>query len=187
MDQLKIDRAHIVGNSMGGSLGIDFTLQHPSRVASLTLVASGLNGFPVSKEDQEKMNAIFKTAADQGVDAAAEMWINNPMVAVTSKQPSTEGLLKQMIHENSSILRMRYWPIEKMDPPAVKRLGEIKVPTLIVLGEKDVKPVNEVGHLAATEIQGARKEIIPGADHLPQMVDPKKFNAILSKFLEKQQ
>ncbi|HSE42726.1 MAG TPA: alpha/beta hydrolase [Acidobacteriota bacterium] len=183
LDQLKIDRAHIVGNSMGGSLGIDFTLQHPSRVASLTVVASGPNGVPVPKEDQEKMNAVFKTAADQGFDAAAEMWINSPMVAVTSHLSSTEALLKKMIHENSSIFRMRYWPIEKMDPPAVKRLGEIKVPTLIILGEKDTKLVNEIGNLAASGIQGARKEIIPNADHLPQMVDPKKFNEILSKFL----
>ena len=67
LDQLKIDRAHIVGNSMGGSLGIDFTLLHPSRVASLTVVASGPNGVPVPQEDQDRMNAVFKTAAEQGL------------------------------------------------------------------------------------------------------------------------
>ena len=47
------------------------------------------------------------------------------MVAVTSRMPSTEPLLKTMIHDNASIFRMRFWPIEKMDPPAAKRLGEI--------------------------------------------------------------
>jgi pimeloyl-ACP methyl ester carboxylesterase len=184
LDQLKIDRAHIVGNSMGGSLGIDFTLQHPSRVLSLTVVASGPNGVPVPLEDQEKMNAVFKTAADKGFEAAAEMWIKNPMVVVTSQLPSTEPLLKTMIHENASIFRMRFWPIEKMDPPAAKRLSEIKVPTLIVLGSKDTKLVNELGEIAATGIAGAKKEVISDGDHLPQMVDPKKFNAILLDFLK---
>ncbi len=184
MDKLKIDRAHIVGNSMGGSLGIDFTLLHPSRVASLTIVASGPSGVPVPQEDQDRMNAIFKTAAEQGLEAAGQMVIGNPMVAVTSRLPSTEPLLKTMIHDNASIFRMRFWPIEKVDPPAVKRLNEIHVPTLIVLGEKDTRLVNSMGDLASTGIKGARKEIIPGADHLPQMVDPAKFNSILRSFLQ---
>ncbi len=184
LDQLKIDRAHIVGNSMGGSLGIDFTLLHPSRVISLTVVASGPNGVPVPQEDQEKMNAVFKTAAEQGLEAAGQMWVKNPMVAVTARMPSTEPLLKTMIHDNASIFKMRFWPIEKMDPPAAKRLGEINTPTLIVLGGKDTKLVNQLGEVAATGIKGARKEIIPEGDHLPQMVDPAKFNSILHKFFE---
>jgi pimeloyl-ACP methyl ester carboxylesterase len=184
MDKLKIDRAHIVGNSMGGSLAIDFTLLHPSRVSSLTVVASGPNGVPIPQEDQDRMNMVFKTAADQGLEAAAEMWIQNPMVAVSSRVPSTEPLLKTMIHDNASVFRMRYWPIEKLDPPAVKRLGEIHVPTLIVLGGKDTELVNSLGELAAKDIQSARKEVIPNGDHLPQMVDPPKFNAILRAFLE---
>jgi pimeloyl-ACP methyl ester carboxylesterase len=187
LDKLKIDRAHIVGNSMGGSLAIDFTLLHPSRVSSLTVVASGPNGAPIPKDQQDRMNAVFKTAADQGLEAAAEMWIKNPMVAVSSQLPSTEPLLKTMIHDNSSVFRMRFWPIEKLDPPAVKRLNEIHVRTLIVLGGKDTELVNSLGELAATGIQGARKEVIPNGDHLPQMVDPAKFNAILDEFLKSTQ
>jgi pimeloyl-ACP methyl ester carboxylesterase len=184
LDKLKIDRAHIVGNSMGGSLAIDFTLLHPSRVESLTVVASGPNGVSVPQEDQDRMNAVFKTAADQGLEAAAQIWIKNPMVAVSSRLPSTEPLLKTMIHDNASIFRMRFWPIEKMDPPAAKRLHEIHAPTLIVLGEKDTKLVNSIGEIAVTGIKGARKEMIPGGDHLPQMVDPAKFNSILRTFLD---
>ena len=182
LDQLKIDRAHIVGNSMGGSLGIDFTLEHPSRVLSLTVVASGPNGVPVPQEDQDKMNQVFKTAAEEGLEAAGQMWIKNPMVAITARMPSTEPLLKTMIHDNASIFRMRFWPIEKMDPPAAKRLGEINVPTLIVLGGKDTKLVNQIGDVAATGIQGARKEIIPDGDHLPRWSTPKNSTASSQTF-----
>lgn len=184
LDELKIDRAHIVGNSMGGTLAIDFTLLHPSRVASLTVVASGPSGIPVPQEDLDYANAVFKTADEKGTKAAAEMVINNPMVAVTSRLPSTAPLLKTMIYENASIYKMKFWPFEKMDPPASKRLSEIRVPTLIILGEKDEKAVNQIGEIAATGIKGAKKEVIPGADHLPQMVSPAKFNRILADFLK---
>lgn len=182
-DLLKIDQAHIVGNSMGGILAIDFTLKHPSRVASLIVVASGPGGIPPSQE-VIRMTADFKAAIEKGTHTVAEIMINNPMVAITSRLPSTAPLLKTMIDENASAIKMKFWPFEKMDPPAAKRLGEIKVPTLIILGEKDIKSMLDVGEITANGIKGARKEVIPGADHLPQMVDPARFNEILTEFLK---
>jgi pimeloyl-ACP methyl ester carboxylesterase len=183
LDHLKIDKAHLVGNSMGGYLAIDFAIQKPSRVRSITVVAAGPSGLEPPKEDTNRMMAVFKIAKDEGLNKATAMWIQNPMVAVTSKLPKTAPLLKTMIEDNASIFEMRFWPFEQTNPPAVKRLNEIKVPSLIIIGDKDTPAVQTAAEAAATGIAGAKKVTMKDADHLPQMDNPEEFNRTLKEFL----
>ena len=183
LDHLKIDKAHLVGNSMGGYLAIDFAIQKPSRVRSITVVAAGPSGLEPPKEDTNRMMAVFKIAKDEGLNKATAMWIQNPMVAVTSKLSKTAPLLKTMIEDNASIFEMRFWPFEQTNPPAVKRLNEIKVPSLIIIGDKDTPAVQTAAEAAATGIAGAKKVTMKDADHLPQMDNPEEFNRTLKEFL----
>lgn len=183
LDHLKIDKAHLVGNSMGGYLAIDFAIQKSSRVRSITVVAAGPSGLESPKEDTDRMMAVFKIAKDEGLNKATELWIQNPMVAVTSKLPKTGPLLKTMIEDNASIFEMRYWPFEQSNPPAVKRLNEIKVPSLVIIGDKDTPAVQTAAEAAATGIAGAKKVTMKDGDHLPQMDNPEEFNRILKEFL----
>jgi pimeloyl-ACP methyl ester carboxylesterase len=183
LDHLKIKRAHIIGNSMGGGLAIDFAIKHPERVTSMVVVASGPNGYPAPQEDVDRVIAIFKLAEEKGAAEAAAAWIQHPMVAVTSKDPKARPQLQRMIDENSRIFTMQFWPEEPMDPLAHKRLAEIKAPTLIVIGGKDTPVVREMGEVAAAGIAGAQKAVIEGADHLPQMASPQEFNRVVLKFL----
>jgi 3-oxoadipate enol-lactonase len=183
LDHLRIEKAHLVGNSMGGYLAIDFAIQKPSRVRSITVVAAGPSGLEPPKEDTDRMMAVFKIAKDEGLKKATAMWIQNPMVAVTSKLPKTAPLLKTMIEDNASIFEMRFWPFEQTNPPAVKRLNEIKVSSLIIIGDKDTPAVQAAAEAAATGIAGAKKVTMKDADHLPQMDNPDEFNRILKDFL----
>jgi len=183
LDHLKIDKAHLIGNSMGGYLAIDFAIQKSSRVRSITIVAAGPSGVETPKEETDRMMAVFKLAKDEGLNKATAMWIQNPMIAVTSSLPKTSPLLKTMIEDNASIFEMRFWPFEQADPPAVKRLNEIKVPALIVIGDKDTPGVQAAAEAAASGIAGAKKVIMKDADHLPQMDNPEEFNRIVKEFL----
>ncbi len=183
LDHLKIDKAHLVGNSMGGYLAIDFAIQKPSRVRSITVVAAGPSGLETPKEDTDRMMAVFKIAKDEGLNKATAMWIQNPMVAVTSKLPKTAPLLKTMIEDNAAIFEMRFWPFEQSNPPAVKRLNEIKVPSLIIIGDKDTPAVQTAAEAAATGIADAKKVVMKDTDHLPQMDNPDEFNRTLKEFL----
>jgi pimeloyl-ACP methyl ester carboxylesterase len=168
---------------MGGYLAIDFAILKPSRVRSITVVAAGPSGLEPPKEDTERIMAVFKVAKDEGLNKATAMWIQNPMVAVTSSLPKTAPLLKTMIEDNAGIFEMRFWPFEQTDPPAVKRLNEIKVPALIIIGDKDTPGVQTAAEAAATGISGAKKVVMKDADHLPQMVNPEEFNRIVKEFL----
>ena len=185
LDHVGARSAHVVGNSMGGTLAVDFALVHPGRVERLVVVASGANGFPVPAEAVAKMNEVFEVAQAKGTKAAAALWLTNPMVAVASRKASTRDLLRSMILDNHAVFSMEHWPDEPLDPKASARLSEIKAPTLVILGGDDIPLVNEFGRSTAKGIPGARLEVIEGADHLPQMVDPAKVNSLLGEFLRR--
>jgi pimeloyl-ACP methyl ester carboxylesterase len=183
-DRLKLKRAHVVGNSLGGSLAIDFTLKHPERVASLVVVASGPNGVPPPQEAVDRIVAVFKAAESEGPEKAVELWLAHPMVAVSSTKPGVRELLRTMVTDNKTIFRLQHWPSEEMKPLAAKRMKEIKAPTLIVIGGQDTANNRQQGELAAKEITGARRVVMTDGDHLPQMVNPEEFNRILLQFLK---
>lgn len=183
LDHLKIRRAHLIGNSMGGGLAIDFAIKHPDRVASIVVVASGANGYPAPQEDVDRVVAIFRLAEEKGPSEAASAWIQHPMVAVTSKDPKAGPRLQEMVNENSRMFRMQFWPEEPLNPPAAKQLDKIKAPTLVVIGGKDTPIVRSMGEATVSGIKGAKKFVIEGGDHLPQMTNPQEFNRIALKFL----
>jgi len=184
LNELGIQKAYLVGNSMGGTLAIDFTLLYPERVAGIVVVGSGPGGFPIPKEDQDEMNAVFTTAAQQGLAAAVELWLRNPMVAVAMSNPDSKDLLTKMANDNNAIFLMRFWPIEKMAPPAMQRLKEIKTPTLVIMGQKDAPLIHDIANAAASGIVGAKSIVIPETDHLPQMEKPAEFNKAVVDFLQ---
>ena len=70
----------------------------------------------------------------------------------------------------------------KVEPPAAQRLGEIKVPTLVINGEFDQPEVNITCDMVAAGIPGATKVMMPGVAHLPPMEQPAGFNALVLDF-----
>jgi pimeloyl-ACP methyl ester carboxylesterase len=183
LDRLGLQRAHLVGNSMGGTLALDFTLLHPQRVDRLVIVASGPAGAPVPEEARQSVVRVFDAAKTRGTRAAAEMWLQHPMVAVASRDPGARGLLRKMIFHNHGVFLMEHWPSERLEPAAFGLLGDVKAPTLVIAGDQDTALVRSIADAAARGIPGARLEVLAGADHLPQMVKPVEFNALVRAFL----
>jgi pimeloyl-ACP methyl ester carboxylesterase len=185
LERLDTGRAHIVGNSMGGSLAIDFALLHPDLVRSLVVVASGPAGLDPPPEAIASVVAVFEAASAQGTEVAADMWLAHPMVRVTSRDTRTAPLLRAMVHDNAGAFLMPFgnWPGERLDPPASRRLDEIDAPTLVVVGSADTPFVRSSAAAAADGIRGAELLVLDGADHLPQMARPAAFEGALRGFL----
>jgi pimeloyl-ACP methyl ester carboxylesterase len=74
---------------------------------------------------------------------------------------------------------------EPLLPPAIGRLAEVRVPTLIVVGELDVPEFVELADIVARGIEGAERVMVEGAAHLPSMEKPELFNGIVLDFLGK--
>lgn len=190
LDALDVERATLVGNSMGGALAIDFALVHPQRVEGLVTVASGLSGFPGTPEERapykaefDELNAAFARAQSEGPESGIELWLASPMVVVASRATGTAARLRRMITENTGIFTIDHWPFEKLDPPAARRLSEVRAPTLVVAGGRDTPLMRDVSARIARGIPGARLLVIEEADHLPQMVAPAEFRAALDELL----
>ncbi|HLL85305.1 MAG TPA: alpha/beta fold hydrolase [Longimicrobium sp.] len=183
LDHLGIERAHLVGNSVGGASVLDFALLHPARTDRVVVVSSGANGYPYTPEDLQGIAAVFNAARHEGPDRAAEMWLQHPMVAVTSRHSRTAARLQGMVRENRGIFQMAQWPREPLNPAAFRRLDQIRRPVLFVVGGDDTPMVRRSARESADRVPGAQWQEISGADHLPQMVKPEEFNAVLRRFL----
>jgi 3-oxoadipate enol-lactonase len=183
---LGIARAYVVGLSIGGGIAIDFTLRYPEMVSALVLVASGLGGTQPSAE-MRRADATVDAALERGgIDAAVEaenrLWVDGPKRTPDQVDPTVRARVSEM---NGALYRLPEVdaPRERLDPPAIGRLGEIHVPTLILVGDGDVPDVIETANLLEQGIAGARKVVFPGVAHMVNMEHPEAFNRIVLNFL----
>jgi pimeloyl-ACP methyl ester carboxylesterase len=186
LDHLKIERAHVVGCSMGGTLALDLALEHPHRVEKLVLIAAGVSGLNAGAADAALFTEVEEAdkAGDMDVVNRAEvrLWVDGPRRREGSAPATVRELVLDMngrsLHTDWSSAESR--PLEH---PAINRLGEIKAPTLIVVGDQDLPHCMANADLIASKVAGARKAIIEDAAHLPSLERPEQFNRLLLDFL----
>jgi pimeloyl-ACP methyl ester carboxylesterase len=68
-------------------------------------------------------------------------------------------------------------------PPTIERLGDIRAPTLVMIGSLDGASLKNIADTLASNIHGARKVVIAGASHHPPVETPREFNRLLQGFL----
>ncbi|MDQ6604013.1 MAG: alpha/beta hydrolase, partial [Chloroflexota bacterium] len=165
---------------------IDFTLQHPEMVSALVAVASGLGGTQPSAEMQRVDEEIDAVRARDGIDAAVEeenrLWVDGPKRTPDQVNPSVRARVGEMngaLHRLPEVDALR----ERLDPPAIGRLGEIHAPTLVIVGDGDVPDVIETADVLARRIAGAQKIVVPGVAHMVNMEVPDAFNRAVLDFL----
>lgn len=183
---LRIERAHLLGCSMGGALIIDFALEHPEMVTSLILVASALGGSrpqgEMPKPLQELLVAMQAKDIDRAAELAVRIWIDGPRRTPDQVDPRIRERGREM---SRAALPNFFVEEEPLEPPALERLHEITAPTLVIEGELDDASIAAIGDLLTSHIAGARKVIISGAAHLPNMEKPDEFNSTVLTFLQR--
>ncbi len=164
MDTLKIERAHLVGHSFGGGVAIDFALAHPSRVASLVLVNSSVTGAAMPPDEQKESMQVF-VAARESDAKAMEAWLALGLWSASRARPDVMKAIERSTATSVARFRMAAPPFAPITPPAIGRLGEIRVPTLVVSGERDTPGNRAAADALARGIPGATLMVVPGADH----------------------
>ena len=122
MDHLDLKRANLVGNSMGGTLALDFALLQPMRTGAVVVIASTAAGYPTPEEDRRSVETVMNAARRDGTGAAVDLWLKHPMVNVTANHPDAGPRLRAMIEDNQHLFLNEHWPQEPMSPPAFERL-----------------------------------------------------------------
>lgn len=182
---LRIEKATLVGLSLGGMVATDFALEHPAMVERLVLVASGLRGYQGVKN--EKGIAAYKAAETEGRDKAIALWLEHPFFATGKSNPSYQQRMREMLTDNFRTWGPTPAPIVWTWPqlPVIERLQTIKAPTLVVVGDRDFSNITAIADILSTRIPGAQKAVMTNVSHHLNMEKPQEFNQLVLKFLRR--
>lgn len=193
LDALGVERTALIGCSMGGAAAIDFTVTHPERVGALITVGSGLSGAPDHDNPPEQVAAMEEGVAAQNAgdiarltELEARYWCQGFARTADQVKPSVMKRFLEMESNNNRRYSDGEWKgaeFTPLDPPAFGRLGSLTVPTLVIVGSGDEAAVQAMADDIANGIPGARKVVMEGLGHVPNMDEPEEFNRIILEFL----
>jgi pimeloyl-ACP methyl ester carboxylesterase len=190
MDAAGIDRAALIGNSMGGRVAIDFTITHPERVSALVLASPGLSGFEGTPEEESGWEAAFadvereiEGAVVEGDPERAEELRLRWLWAPLGTDDPAGARIRQIAFDNIHELTMDESGERELDPPAAGRLGEIEAPTLVLPADHDPPWHGRMCEVIAGTVRGARLIHIPETDHVIPIRKPDEFNRAVLGFL----
>lgn len=184
---LAITRTYIMGLSNGGSLALDFTLAHPEMVAALIVVAGGVSGQEQSATSAEMELFSKYTTLEENNDSAGlldfdvHVWCDGPEQSEGRAAQTVRDQIRAMMTETNRNHQEKLQP-QELEPPAVDRLAEVQVPTLVISGSYDFSGTNGAMDLLARGVPGAQHAIFATA-HMVNMERPAAFNARVLEFL----
>ena len=179
----KVSRAALVGSSHGGELSIDFTLAHPEIVQRLVLVGPVVTGLPYSQHFLDRGRHAFELLGKGDVKGAIAEWSQDRYLIAPGNDAARKRLFDLMTAYPQDMTHRDY-PLR--NKPALPRLHEIRVPTLILTGDADIPDVH--AHAGAIEagIPNARRVVIAGVGHIMYLEKPEEFSRRVIAFLEEQ-
>ena len=205
LDELGIDRATLVGCSMGGGYSLDAATLAPDRVERLVLICSGVPGYEWPEQMLAEVGPLLTAAVpadrlahyaahtadsvrDEDIAAMAEAQLRY-MAVGPGRTPAvfapevwsfllglTRGVFARMWRGPQTL---------EIDPspPLLERLGEVRAPTLVISGRSDVGFIRDVSDRLAEGIPAARRIDLDDTGHLPPVERPDLVNAALTDWL----
>jgi 3-oxoadipate enol-lactonase len=192
LDAAGMRRAALVGTSFGGLISLGVALETPERVSALVLVGSGIDGGhewsdEMGRYDSEEEAALERGDFDAAVDTMLRAWVAGPRRSLDTVDPKIRDLVGDMQRNAYDLQHGHEVRGNPLDPPAWQRLGEIRVPTLVLTGDEDFDDVHQIADKLAAEIPRAERASIADAAHLPNLERPEEFDRIVLGFLGRHQ
>ena len=182
MHRLKMDRAILVGNSSGGGLAIDFALAHPEATAGLFLIGPVVHGMATSDYFSERGNRNNSPLAHGDVKATAENWSHDRFL-IAGDDPGARKQIYECLSENPQNLNIRGGLEVRPVPPSVLRLSEIRVPTLVLVGDADIADVFAYSGAIEAAVTLSSFEVWKDTGHLIQLQHPAELVSRFNRFV----
>jgi pimeloyl-ACP methyl ester carboxylesterase len=182
LDAVGIQKAVLVGNSIGGMIAMQFALDNPDRVKGLLILSSGTG---LGENMPKEAAAAFKSNFEATFGALLE-----GAISAKSKRERPEILEVMTGHATvATNFPKHVFDSSMADPNGVfgwnikNRLSAIKAPTLVVAGEEDQATTVEANKVLADNIPGAKLAVIKDVGHFCQLEKPLEFSAMLQEFV----
>jgi pimeloyl-ACP methyl ester carboxylesterase len=188
LDAHGIERAVLVGNSMGGMLAFDSAIVAPGRVVAVVGVGAGIGGFDGGNtpeeialfEEMERLENADPVDPMAVADIDVRLWVDGPGQPPTRVPAAVRELVREMDTLDPS--RHQGTP-QRLDPPANDRLAELRCPILAVAGELDVSEVAVTARHLEADAPNARALVWPDVAHMIGMEQPERLATAIVDFL----
>ena len=182
MDQLQIDKAHIVGFSFGGLVAQSFALKYPDRLNKLVLMSTVYNR---TEEELAGVSGRLAKAREEGphsiIPAAIDRWFSPAFIA---GQPEVIGEIERGLGSNDPTSFLTAYTIFcTAEAELAGKLKAVTAPTLAITGELDTGSTAAMVKRMVADIANARGKIIEGGRHMMPMEMADEVSAALLAFL----
>jgi 3-oxoadipate enol-lactonase len=182
LDAAGLDRAHVVGASLGGMVAQELALTHPQRIDRLVLACTtpgGVGAYPMPSQTV----SLMLEAPTMPPDVALRKFVENAL----GDGGSADLVERIVAYRTANPPDLGGWQSQAAAGAvhdALDRIGSIAAPTLIVHGTEDAVVDSRNANLLADRIPGARVELLRGCGHLPFWEEPERFANLIKEFLQ---
>ena len=141
---------------------------------------------PPPRYVMEMIGAAQQGDLERTSDLQIRIWVDGPFREPEQVDPLVRQRAVEMNRipvERGTFFTANGQPLNPLDSPAARRLKEIRMPALIIAGALDDPEILRAAEFMASEIEGARKVVIPNGAHLPNMENPQMFSQAVLSFL----
>ena len=175
-----VGKAHVVASAFGAAVAIDFALQHPDRVASLVLASPMLLGRKLGLESWQRCVGL---ANDGDRATAAEMWLEDPLFESLRHSEELFDEVRQIVLDYMG----GHWTGKVTatwnEPDPLLKLAEVRAPSLIVSGARDLPIFHQMAEAYARALPNARREVLESAGHHVNLEASQAFNSAVRTHL----
>ncbi len=185
LDALNINKCHFVGLSMGGFVAQRIAINHPDRLLSLILLETSAD--PEDPKNVPQYQKLVKAIRWLGIKRVSKkvmpiMFGSTFLAAKERKADRKEWLDMLQGNRKTGTIKATMGVIERKG--AYEQLGEIKAPTLIIVGDEDAATPYAKSERMHFAIDGSKLAVIKGAGHTATVEEPEQVNKVMSQFLD---
>jgi 2-hydroxy-6-oxonona-2,4-dienedioate hydrolase len=187
LDHLGIDKAHLVGNSMGGMTALQFAVSYPLRVTKLVTMGGGAGGpnilTPMPTEGLKRLNELYVEPTRENLQRMLDIFVHDPSrLSNELIEMRYENMLRRPDHLENFAKTARINPGHQAIPEVSSNLAGIKIQTLAVWGNGDRFVPLEAG-MRLLAIPNSRLHIFNQCGHWAQWEHAEEFNRLVIDFL----
>lgn len=174
-DKLGIDKAVLIGVSAGGRLALDFAAAHQERLTGLVVVSGVVRGMPLTDHFTTRAGRIT-TAMYGDLKKLSDYYVNEDPYEIWEGNPQVRAELQQLMKGYDNNLPAMFSRLQQApERPTIEALGEFTVPTLVMIGDRDLPDIHAQAGTISTGIKGAEMVVITNSGHRIPMEQPERF------------